>query len=223
MSSLAGPDPRALAGPLRPPLTVTAVVATVTVVLVGILHAGESVAHGVDAAATAAILDADSPARTVALMVDFGAEPAGAAILVTLLAGLCLLLRRRRLAVLAVACLVPAAVTTALKPVFGRTINGEHLSYPSGHTALATALAFVFALLAVDLFRAGRTAGVLVALGAPAVAGAEMAWSQVALGAHYATDTLGGFATALAVMPVLALLVDLAAERRPVSRQASPG
>jgi len=42
-----------------------------------------------------------------------------------------------------------------------------------------------------------------------------MAWSQVALGTHYPTDTIGGFCTAMAVVPATAWLVDWFAGRRP--------
>jgi membrane-associated phospholipid phosphatase len=39
-------------------------------------------------------------------------------------------------------------------------------------------------------------------------AGAAMGWSEVVLSAHYPTDTLGGFCTALAVVPATARLID---------------
>jgi undecaprenyl-diphosphatase len=35
-----------------------------------------------------------------------------------------------------------------------------------------------------------------------------MAWAQIDLTAHYPTDTIGGFGTALLVIPATALLVD---------------
>jgi undecaprenyl-diphosphatase len=50
-------------------------------------------------------------------------------------------------------------------------------------------------------------------LGASLVAGAAMGWAQVALGAHYPTDALGGWCTALAVTPPAARVVDLLADR----------
>jgi undecaprenyl-diphosphatase len=40
-----------------------------------------------------------------------------------------------------------------------------------------------------------------------------MGWAQVVLGAHYATDALGGWCTALVVIPATAWLVDRTADR----------
>ncbi|MGW2546542.1 phosphatase PAP2 family protein, partial [Kitasatospora sp. NPDC001574] len=58
----------------------------------------------------------------------------------------------------------------------------------------------------------GRTAATLLVLAAALVAGAAMGWAQVALGAHYPTDALGGWCTALAVVPATAWAVDRVAE-----------
>jgi undecaprenyl-diphosphatase len=44
-------------------------------------------------------------------------------------------------------------------------------------------------------------------------AGAAMAWSQIVLNTHYATDTVGGFCTALAVVPPTAWAIDRIAEK----------
>lgn len=127
----------------------------------------------------------------------------------------CLLLRRPRAAVLVVAGAGTTVVTTTLlKSLVGRTIHGDdNLSYPSGHTAFLTALALVVALLATGRLGLGRRAGVLLVLAAALVAGAAMGWAQVALGAHYPTDVLGGWCTALAVTPATAWLVDRTADR----------
>ncbi len=40
-----------------------------------------------------------------------------------------------------------------------------------------------------------------------------MGWAEVALGAHYPTDVLGGWCTALAVTPATALVVDRLGDR----------
>lgn len=50
-------------------------------------------------------------------------------------------------------------------------------------------------------------------LGSALVAGAAMGWAQVGLGAHYPTDVLGGWCTALAVIPATAWLLDRIADR----------
>jgi undecaprenyl-diphosphatase len=136
----------------------------------------------------------------------------------------CLLLRRPRAAVLVVVG-VGMTVGTAklLKSLVGRTIHGDdNLSYPSGHTAFLTALALAVALLATGRLGLGRTAGTSLVLGAALVAGATMGWAQVALGAHYATDVLGGWCTALVVIPATAWLVDRVADRL-VDRTADSG
>jgi undecaprenyl-diphosphatase len=39
-----------------------------------------------------------------------------------------------------------------------------------------------------------------------------LGWAEVALGAHYPTDALGGWCTALAVIPATAWLVDRTAD-----------
>lgn len=127
----------------------------------------------------------------------------------------CLLLRSPRTAVLVVTGAgVTVVTTTLLKHLVGRTINGGYLSYPSGHTAFLTALALALALLATGRLGLGRTAGTLLVLAAALVAGAVMGWAQVALGAHYPTDVLGGWCTALALVPATAWLVDRTADRR---------
>jgi membrane-associated phospholipid phosphatase len=105
------------------------------------------------------------------------------------------------------------AVTTVVKPIVGRTIHGEFLSYPSGHTALATALALVIGLVVADRLGLGRVAAVVLVVGLALVAGVAMGWAEVALGAHYPTDAVGGFCAALAAVPATAWLVDRVAER----------
>ncbi len=83
-------------------------------------------------------------------------DPVPLAIMIVVLAGLCLALGRRRLAVLAVAGPVLTGVaTTVVKPVIERTKNGD-LSYPSGHMGSAVAVAIVVALLLVSLLGARR-------------------------------------------------------------------
>lgn len=204
----------ALPALLRLPVGVVAVFGALVAVVLAVLASAEAIPGRIDSwvESTDAVRP---PLRYIALVIDFGGEPVGAAVLVTALVAACLMLGRRRTAVLAVAGVgLTVAVTTVLKPVVGRRIHGEYLSFPSGHTALATALALVLALLTVDLLRAGRPAGVLLVLTAALVAAAAMGWSQVALGAHFPTDTVGGFCTALAVVPPTGWLIDRVADRR---------
>jgi undecaprenyl-diphosphatase len=212
------PSLRAWLGPI-------AALAALVVLALGVLYAGHREPGRVDRWLVRPTADSVRPPwRNVALATDFLGEPAGAAILVVVAVAACLLLRRPRAAVLVVAGAgLTVATTTLLKSLVGRTIHGDdNLSYPSGHTAFLTAFALVVALLATGRLGLGRTAGTLLVLAAALVAGAAMGWAQVALGAHYPTDVLGGWCTALAVTPATAWLVDRTADRL-VDRTADAG
>ncbi|MGW2372898.1 phosphatase PAP2 family protein [Kitasatospora sp. NPDC001683] len=209
-------------------LRLVAGLAALVVLVLGIRYAGDDGPGRVDARIGAAVYGPGTPWRSVALTMDSLGEPVGAAALVGAVVTGCLLLRRPRAAVFAVAGVgLAVGAATLLKHLAGRTIHGGNLSYPSGHTAFATALALVLAMLATRRrgqdgphrggglsLGGGRTAGTLLVLAAALLAGAAMGWAQVALGAHYPTDVLGGWCTALAVVPATAWLVDRAAEQR---------
>ncbi|WP_306943282.1 phosphatase PAP2 family protein [Streptomyces phaeochromogenes] len=217
-SAVLPPSLRAWLGPI-------AALAALVVLALGVLYAGHREPGRVDRWLVRPTADSVRPPwRNVALATDFLGEPAGAAILVVVAVAACLLLRRPRAAVLVVAGAgLTVATTTLLKSLVGRTIHGDdNLSYPSGHTAFLTAFALVVALLATGRLGLGRTAGTLLVLAAALVAGAAMGWAQVALGAHYPTDVLGGWCTALAVTPATAWLVDRTADRL-VDRTADAG
>ncbi|MEU1850904.1 phosphatase PAP2 family protein [Streptomyces sp. NPDC019990] len=209
------PAPSVLPPSLRGWLGLIATLAALVVVVLGGLYAGDSEPGTVDTRILAAVGEPGPPWRDVALATDFLGEPTGAAALVVAAAAGCLLLRRPRAAVLVVAGTGLAVGTTKLlKPLVGRTIHDGHLSYPSGHTAFLTALALVVVLVGTGRRPGlGRTAGTSLVLAAAAVAGAAMGWAQVALDAHYPTDVLGGWCTALAVVPATAWLVDRTAGR----------
>ncbi|MGH3517112.1 MAG: phosphatase PAP2 family protein [Haloechinothrix sp.] len=222
-NSVIAERPPSLPPQLRGPMATVAVLATLVVALLGILYSADTGPGAFDRWAQPAFDDVEAPLRYVALLIDFGGEPLGAALLVTTLVAACVLLGRGPMAVLGIAGPgLTVVATTVLKPIVGRTIHGHHLAYPSGHTALAAALALIVALLVVDLLRVGKLAGVLMIMAAAILAGAAMAWAQVALGAHYPTDTLGGFCTALAVVPAAAWLVDRATYRTGSSGAARP-
>ncbi|MFI7502455.1 phosphatase PAP2 family protein [Streptomyces sp. NPDC049687] len=208
------PGPAVLPPSLRVWLGLIAAPAALVVVVLGVLYAGDSEPGRVDARIGAALDGVGTPWRHVARAMDFLGEPVGAATLVAATVMGCLLLRRPRAAVLVVGGLGMAVGTaTLLKHLVGRTIHGDNLSYPSGHTAFGTALALMVALLGTGRLGLGRAAGTSLVLAAALVAGAAMGWAQVALGAHYPTDVLGGWCTALAVTPATAWLVDRAADR----------
>ncbi|MFI1657309.1 phosphatase PAP2 family protein [Streptomyces sp. NPDC020472] len=194
---------------LRVGLVGIAGLAAVVVVVLGALFAGDGRPGGTDARVWAVVDGVVPPRRDVALGLDFLGEPVGAAVLVLVAVVGCLLLRWPRAAVF-VGVGVGAAVGVArlLKFLVGRTIHGDNLSFPSGHTAFLTAFALVAALLVAGRLGLGRAAGLVLVFGAGLVAGAAMGWAQVVLDAHYPTDALGGWCTALAVVPVVAWGVD---------------
>ncbi|MFE1773078.1 phosphatase PAP2 family protein [Streptomyces sp. NPDC059008] len=209
------PVPAVLPPALRAWLGLIAVLAALVVVVLGVRYADAGEPGRVDARISAALDEVGPPWRYVALVTDFLGEPVGAATLVVVAVTGCLLLRRPRAAVLVVAGAgLAVGAATLLKHLVGRTIHGaDNLSYPSGHTAFLTALALMVTLLVTGRFGLGRTAGLLLVLAAALVAGAAMGWAQVALGAHYPTDVLGGWCTALAGVPATAWLVDRMADR----------
>ncbi|MFE6054080.1 phosphatase PAP2 family protein [Kitasatospora sp. NPDC056446] len=212
---------------LRGWLGLMAALAASVVAVLGFRYAGEGEPGAVDARIQAVVDGVEPPWRYLARALDVLGEPVGAALLMAAVVTGCLLLRRPRGAVFAVVGVALAVgAATLLKHLVGRTIHGEgNLSYPSGHTAFATSLALVVAMLVTG--HRGRTgagpgpdrgpgpggpAAALLPLAVALAAGAAMGWAQVALGAHYPTDVLGGWCTALAVVPVTARLVDRAAD-----------
>ncbi|GAB3380920.1 phosphatase PAP2 family protein [Amycolatopsis echigonensis] len=205
-------SPRALPIVLRTPSLVLAVLGFLTVVALGLRFAGHSVPSAFDAPLLPGPDLVPDPWWYFATAIDFCGEPLGAVLILLLVIGGCLLTRRPRTAVLAVVgCGLTVAVTSVLKPLTGRTIHGSYLSFPSGHTAFATALALLGAYALAG--RLSRGAAVAWLLGLALVSGFLMAWAEVGLGAHYPTDTIGGFAAALAVMPVTAYWIDRLATR----------
>lgn len=131
------------------------------------------------------------------------------------LAVVCLVLRRRRLAVLAI--LGPGltgAATTLSKPAIGRTMEDGGFAYPSGHTGGATALGLLAALLAVSLLRPGRVIGMALVAAGALLAGGIVGVAMVVVGVHYPTDTIGGFCTAVVVVLGLALAIEWLTDKR---------
>ncbi|MEU9992390.1 phosphatase PAP2 family protein [Streptomyces sp. NPDC048045] len=215
--------PAVLPPSLRRRLGLLAALAALVVVLLGVLYADDSKPGRVDARIGAVVDGVGPPWRHVALALDFLGEPGGSVPLVVAVVVGCLLLRRPRAAVLVVAGVgMSVGTATLLKSLVGRTIHDGNLSYPSGHTAFLTALALVVALPATGRLGLGSTAGMSLVLAVALFAGAAMGWAQVALGAHYPTDVLGGWCTALAVVPATAWLVDRTADRL-VERKAGAG
>lgn len=198
---------------LRPAAFVLAVAGGLGALVLGLVYAGTSAPTGPDATLVNALAWSGDPWWTIATVIDFVGEPVGAIVTMVVFLGWCRYWRRPRTAVTGVvAAVVTVGLTSGLKPLTGRYIHGEFLSYPSGHTGFAAALTFTAALGVFGGLRRFPASVLLVV--AVFVAGAAMGWAQVTMGAHYPTDTLGGLGVALAVVPATALLTDKGATRR---------
>jgi undecaprenyl-diphosphatase len=133
------------------------------------------------------------------IVVDALRPPVVAAVLTAVCVAVCLLRRAPRLALVTVATgMVAAAMTVLVKLTLARpdphvTGTGHGGSFPSGHTVAVV----VCAGLAVCLLRPGaRMAALTVAAGA----GVVMAVALVVIGAHWASDVVGGLLLGLAVV-----------------------
>ncbi len=137
-------------------------------------------------------------------------DPFPVLVMIAALVLACLATQRRRAAVL-VAVAVPAAAALTevlLKPLIGRTMQGE-LSFPSGHTTGMFAVAGSCAVLLLGPARPRIPAAprLLLTLAGYLIAVA-VAVAMVGLGAHYFTDTVAGAAVGTAVVLVTALILD---------------
>lgn len=183
------------------------VVAVLVAAALGVRYAGDSHAAWMDQVALSLAREWFPMPRGLAMIVISVYDPVPLAILIVGLAGLCLALGRRRLAVLAVAGPVLTGVaTTVVKPVIERTKNGD-LSYPSGHMGSAVAVAIVVGLLLVSLLGARRWV-TAVAVAVPVLWGATVGLAMTVTNYHYWTDAVGGICVAVAVVLSLAVLID---------------
>ncbi|GAA1860712.1 phosphatase PAP2 family protein [Pseudonocardia ailaonensis] len=205
----------ALPAELRRPAAVGVVAATVVFGLLAARYGGDSGYGRVDGHAVS-VVDRLTGAHFSLLeqLTRFGSPPLVVAAAL-LLCAVCLVLGRRRLAVVAlVGPGLTGLATTLLKPTIGRTIGDGGYAFPSGHTGGATSIALVAALLLVSLVRPGRTTGIALVVVIALVAGGTIGTAMVAIGAHYPTDTVGGFCAAVALVLGTALALEAVATRR---------
>lgn len=213
-------SPAVVPGPLRRPLLLVSILAAVAFTVLAVRYAGTSSAGRVDTGVDAAVDPvADDHRLLIERVVALG-SPSWVVASAVVLAAVCLLLGRRRLAVLAlVGPGVTGACTSLLKPLLGRTIDGS-LAFPSGHTAGATAFGLVVGLLAISLVRPGRIGALAILIAGGVVAGGGVGLAMIAANAHYPTDTIGGFCMAVVLVCGTALVVDRVAVRRSPSRDS---
>lgn len=205
----ATPQPTDLVpAPLRRPVTVLAALAALIFAALAVRYAGTSAAGSIDVHVDQVVDPIGAAHRWLVTRTMVVGSPPFVVLAGVVLSAVCLGRGRRRLAVLAIAGPgVTGVATTLLKPALGRTLDGVY-AFPSGHTGGATSLGLVLALLVISLVRPGRTGGLtLLAVGALAAGGA-VGTAMVAGNAHYPTDTIGGFCTAVIVVLALALLLD---------------
>ena len=199
---------------IRRPAAAAVAVSALVLVTLGIRYAGESSGRWLDDTAMTLIRSWLPMRRGAARAVIGLYDPLPLAVLIALLAGVCLLLGRRRLALLAVlGPAVTGVATTVLKELIGRTKDGD-LAYPSGHGGAATAIALVAALLLVSVITVRPWLAVTIMTGVAVGAGGLMAVLMTMANYHYLTDAIGGFCTAVAVVLGLALIIDRLASGR---------
>jgi membrane-associated phospholipid phosphatase len=193
-----------------------AVLAATVLAVLGAWYAGDRTAGRVDGHLDRAVDALPTSGHGVARAVVVLGSPPVVAVAAGVLALGCLLVRRPRAALLAVAGPgLTGLVTTFGKPVVDRTIgHDDSLAFPSGHTGGATSLALVCALLLACGLELRAWGTLLLAATSAVVAGGAVGTGMVVTGAHYPTDVVGGFCTAVAAVLATALVLDAVALRR---------
>lgn len=201
-----------LPGNLRTPALVAVALATVVFAVLGAHYAGGSGYGRIDGHAENLVDGAAGSHLWLLQRLTLFGSPPLVVLAAFVLSGVCLALGRRRLAVVAIVGPgLTGLATTFLKPAIGRTMEFGGFAYPSGHTGGATSIALVVALLLVSLVRPGRTTGIALVVSIALVAGGTIGTAMIATGAHYPTDTVGGFCVAVAIVLGSALLLEWAA------------
>lgn len=189
--------------------------AALGVAILGVHYADESAPGRIDSAIDSRVRHRlRGHLRFLHHLVALG-DPLSVVIGCAALAALFFFAGRRRAALLAI--LGPAAAAGVaefvLKPLINRRIN-DALSFPSGHTTGAVAVAAVIIVALLGPSRPRWPAAARYALSALALLGAAaIATALVGSGYHYSTDTLGGFCVAVGVVLAVAWLIDAVSVR----------
>lgn len=208
VSSWTGDRSPLVAPRFRGPVVVVALLAAAGVAVLGSHVAGDTGAGHLDRAVAGDVTMRHGVARVLGQgFADLG-DPLPVAVLLAVLAVVAFLARGPRGLALAVLGPLLAMVTTSLvlKPLVDRTRYGD-LAFPSGHTTAVGSMALAAAVLLVGWVRVPRA---LRWAGAAALALLVVAvgTSLVGRGIHYPTDTVGAVGVVLAVVPLVALVVD---------------
>ena len=191
------------------------VLAAVTFVGLAVRYSGTSTAGGIDVRVDSVVDPLGSAHQWLIRHTAALGSPPFVVVLAVVLSVTCLLLGRRRLAVLAIVGPgLTGLCTMLLKPALGRTFDGWY-AFPSGHTGGATSLGLVVALLLISLLQPGRRGALAILATSALVGGGGVGAAMVASDLHYPTDTLGGFCTAVVVVCGCALMLDRLPARRP--------
>lgn len=200
---------------VRRPVVVAVAVAAVVLTVLAVLVAGKSWPSRLDLGVDRIVTRHRVVGTSFAEVMTWLGAPTTVVVVAVATCVAALLVRRWRLAALALLGPgVTGLATTGLKPVIDRTIGEGDLAFPSGHTAGATGLGLVLAIAVLTLLRPGHRASLVVLAAGALLPGAVAATGMVLVKAHYPTDTVGGFATAVVVVLCSALLLDAAAGRR---------
>ena len=206
---------RLLPARLRP-LTIAMVVGDCVLFAVLAVHFANTVAPGPIDRAVDGWLAGHAVAHyeVVSRIADLGG-PAPVFAMTAVLVCLTLLMRRPRGAVLAATATPSSSAVTELilKPAIHRLHDGG-LSFPSGHATGVFTVAFVVVVVMLDPEPHRRLgAARSIAIASACIVAVGVAVALAAARFHYATDTVGGAAVALATVLLLGLIVDALADR----------
>src|SRR5690242_6431995 len=193
-----------LAASARPRAGVLLAGCAILVAVLGVLFAHRSTADAFDHAVDSPVITVFAGHPVLALRLASPGTTAPAVVVSVVIAVACLITRRFRGGVLAVAA-VPVAVglcEALVKPLVHRTYIGQ-VVYPSGHTAAVVARPAMPSWLRTLILAVAYLTGLAVVVGV------------IAMRFHYFTDTVAGAAVGVGTVCGLALILDLIPAVRP--------
>jgi membrane-associated phospholipid phosphatase len=200
-----------LAASARPRAGVLLAACAILIAVLGVLFAHQSTADWFDRVVDAPVITALAGHPALALRLAYPGTTTPAAALSLIIAVACLITRRVRGAVLAVAA-VPVAVglcEVLVKPLVHRTYIGQ-VVYPSGHTAAIFALAAAVTVLLLAPPRPAMPRWLRILILAVAyLTAVAVVIGVIAVRFHYFTDTVAGAAVGIGTVCGLALVLDL--------------